>query len=164
MPVSLSNYVSNVCIINFASAFRNGLHGSSMFANGLFNGCFGMMLATGIIMFIWLKIIIWLASVGIMAAKLRVSLKPFNTIVLWWYEWFQGSPMIPKDASLSDSYVSDRCSIWKRLCFVVWNICFAIWNQVLSKSGEARKNDSYLITLKKTLQSMRELCQKDFTV
>ena len=45
--------------------------------------------------------------------KLRVPLKPLNRIVLWWSGGFQGAlnlvPMMPRDASLSDSYTSDCC-------------------------------------------------------
>ena len=41
-------------------------------------------------------------------------LKPLNTIVLWSTGFFKGAlnwaPMIPRDASLPESYTSDRCS------------------------------------------------------
>ena len=47
-----------------------------------------------------------------MGAYLRNAFKHLNTIMLWWSKVLQEpsiSPMMPRDASLSDSYVSDRC-------------------------------------------------------
>ena len=41
--------------------------------------------------------------------QLMTSTKPRNTIMQWWYEGFQGVPMMARNASLSDSYTSDRC-------------------------------------------------------
>ena len=55
-----------------------------------------------------------LASLDIRGTRLRATLKTLDMIVLWWSEEFQGalncSPMMPRDAILSDSCTPDRCS------------------------------------------------------
>ena len=54
-----------------------------------------------------------LASLGIMEPQLRASLKPLNTIVCFGVRRVsvgpQFSTIMPRDASLSNNYTSDRC-------------------------------------------------------
>ena len=60
---------------------------------------------------------------GIMGDQLSARLIPINTIVLWWMGRFgralNRAPMMPRDASLSDSCTPDRCS------FSVWPATYA---------------------------------------
>ena len=78
-----------------------------------------------------------LASLSIMGAQLRASLKSPNIIVLWWSDVFEGAlnwaPMMSRDARFSDSYTSNR---W---CFPASNVhrpnCVDIWLIVEVFSG-----------------------------
>ena len=55
--------------------------------------------------------------------------KPFNTIVLWWYEGFQGalnfSPMMPRDASILFCPVCTDTT--KRKCFNFWGFSLLVF-------------------------------------
>ena len=48
-----------------------------------------------------------------MGPQLEAPLKLLEIILLWWSEGFQGAlnwtPLMPRDASLSNSYTSNRC-------------------------------------------------------
>ena len=53
--------------------------------------------------------------------------KPLNTIVLWCPGGFRWAPMMPRDASLSDSYTSDRrcfpsAARLEYYCWDVWRV------------------------------------------
>ena len=71
---------------------------------------------------------------------IKSPIKPLSTIVLWWSEGFQVAlnrvPMMPRDASLSDSYTPDRC------CFssLIENICMDSKQFSFAESKEKKHN------------------------
>ena len=97
-----------------------------------------------------------LASLVIMGFQLRVPLKTLNTIVLWWFDGFQGvlnwASMMLRDTSLSDSFVSNKtycpfslsCFTFLRLFLTIFSSAFwqysllwiwTIWSFIKINSG-----------------------------
>ena len=51
-----------------------------------------------------------LTSLGIMGAQIKIILKPFNTILMWWSEGFQGCRETP--VSRASMHVWSRLTFW----------------------------------------------------
>jgi len=68
-------------------------------------------------------------------------LKPLNTIVLWWSEGFQGGfncvPMLPRDASLSDSntLIAVICPVWQNGVGLFESNSFPKWSIFFPKNS-----------------------------
>ena len=109
------------------------------------------------------RIVVWETGVSRHHGKARSSapLKALNTTVLWCFERFQGEVwalMTPKDASLSDSCTSNRCSFSSLESCLTWKHCYATSFFMCTKKLMAICKFTY-----KTLHNLRISEKKNWT-
>ena len=100
----------------------------SLISGNLDTSMFKLILFCGEIMPDWEKLhpdSERLASLGIMVAQLMASLKPLNTIVLWWSKTFQRDPKVgPRDTercqSLGNLWVWSLLFFYSRITDEIW--------------------------------------------